>query len=202
VRVRHDELFVAQCPSARAPSSPNGPRSRGGSDHPIPVDGAAATFAHPHAESEDHDLGQRFAARPLPLPAVHVGQTQGFQFDGFRRGWVAQFDRAALLQTPAFANAKVFVGAGFHSTTVYALDAENGTLRWVGETPDGGPTAALVDDDKVLFNTESCTLFAFDVRSGRQLWSHYLGDPVAFQPAVANGWVYASTARGKVIGLE
>ncbi|MEI8259171.1 MAG: PQQ-binding-like beta-propeller repeat protein, partial [Deltaproteobacteria bacterium] len=159
---------------------------------PVLVEGAAARYENPRAESADHDLGERIAPRPLPIPRVAEGRTATFQFDGFHRGWVAQFDRTALLATPAFANGKVYVGAGFHSTTVYAFDAHTGALRWTGQTPDGGPTAAIVDDGKVLFNTESCTLFAFDVASGALRWSHYLGDPLMSQPAAARGLVYSA----------
>lgn len=156
------------------------------------VDGAAERYQNARAELSDHDLGERVAARPLPIPRVAVGRTGTFQFDGFHRGWVAQFSRDALLATPAFANGKVYVGGGFRSTTVYALDAYTGALHWSGQTADGGPTAAIVDAGKVLFNTESCTLFAFDVASGALRWSHYLGDPLMSQPAAARGLVYSA----------
>jgi outer membrane protein assembly factor BamB len=42
------------------------------------------------------------------------------------------------------------------------------------------------------FNTESCTLFTVDAKTGKQLWSWWLGDPLMSAPAVADGRVYTS----------
>jgi Ca-activated chloride channel family protein len=50
----------------------------------------------------------------------------------------------------------------------------------------------VFEDDRVLFNTESCTLFALDARTGRRLWFRKLGDPTLAQVTTADGLVYAS----------
>ncbi|HTM21331.1 MAG TPA: PQQ-binding-like beta-propeller repeat protein, partial [Kofleriaceae bacterium] len=50
----------------------------------------------------------------------------------------------------------------------------------------------VYQDGRVLFNTESCTLFALDARTGRRLWKRYLGDPTLAQVAAAGGLVYAA----------
>jgi Ca-activated chloride channel family protein len=155
------------------------------------VAGAAAEFTHPNAARPDDVLGVHVAARSLPIPAVPFGRARTFTFDGARRGWVLQLS-GELLSTPAYADGRVFVGAGFTSSSVYALDAFTGEQRWEGSTPDGGPTAAIVDGNEVMFNTESCTLFAFDKHSGRLLWSKWLGDPLMSQPAAAGGRVFSA----------
>jgi Ca-activated chloride channel family protein len=49
---------------------------------------------------------------------------------------------------------------------------------------------ALDCNGRVVFNTESCTVFVVDAQTGRQLWSRWLGDPLMSQPAVADGVVY------------
>jgi outer membrane protein assembly factor BamB len=38
--------------------------------------------------------------------------------------------------------------------------------------------------------------------SGKTLWTATVGDPVAFQPAVAKGRVYVSTSAGNLYCLE
>ncbi len=43
-----------------------------------------------------------------------------------------------------------------------------------------------------VFNTESCTLFAVDADTGKQLWSHWLGDPLTSTPTIAGGVVFTS----------
>lgn len=170
------------------PRAPEAPRA---------LPGAIAPVEHPHEALGPTDLGVRVAPRSLELPRVALGQSARFTFAGQRRGWVLQLAQNATLTTPAYARGKVYVGAGFTSTTVYALDAHTGGLSWVGQTPDGGPTAAIIEDDKVLFNTESCTLFAFDLASGRQRWSHYLGDPLMSQAAAAHGRVFSAYPDGR-----
>ena len=66
-------------------------------------------------------------------------------------------------------------------------------MLWASQAlEDNGPTAPVYDDERVIFNTESCTLFVIDARTGKKLWFKYLGDPTLSQPAVAEGLVYAS----------
>ena len=62
------------------------------------------------------------------------------------------------LATPAVVDGRVFLGGGFGSYDFYAFDADDGTLAWQYQTNDDGPTAAVVDDGFVVFNTESCEL--------------------------------------------
>jgi len=57
---------------------------------------------------------------------------------------------------------------------------------------DDGPTSAVCEDDISIFNTESCTIFALDARTGKHLWSYFLGDPLTSTPTIANGRVFTS----------
>jgi Ca-activated chloride channel family protein len=84
----------------------------------------------------------------------------------------------------------VYVGGGFGSNAFYAFDAATGRPRWAIQVSDDGPTAAVVSEGKVVFNTESCTLFVVDAATGKELWSRWLGDPLMSQPAVHAGVVY------------
>lgn len=112
-------------------------------------------------------------------------------------GWVAQLPEMRGLCTPAVDGGRLFVGAGFGSYAFYALDARSGQLLWHRRTSDDGPTAAVYCDDRVVFNTESCTVFALDAASGETVWERWLGDPLLAQPAAADGRVFmAYPARG------
>lgn len=177
-------------PSARPVLRAEASREPPGAATPVPH--AMAPVAHPNEGRADDALGARVTPRQLPLPRVGLGRSATFRFSGQRRGWVLQLAAGQQLITPAYADGRVYVGAGFSSTTVFALDARTGALRWQADTPDGGPSAAIVDKDTVLFNTESCTLFAFDARTGRQRWSKYLGDPLMSQPAAGGGRVFTA----------
>jgi outer membrane protein assembly factor BamB len=104
-------------------------------------------------------------------------------------GWRAQVTPARSIATPAVSGSRVVFGGGFGSFEVYAVDANTGKLEWELRTTDDGPTAATVLDGVAFLNTESCTLEAIDVDSGKLLWEKWLGDPLLAQPAAADGRV-------------
>jgi Ca-activated chloride channel family protein len=109
--------------------------------------------------------------------------------DGRITGWKTTIPGRRPLATPAVADGKVFLGGGFGSHEFYALDADTGTLAWQYHTKDDGPTAAVVADGLVAFNTESCELEVLTV-TGQPVWKKWLGDPLMSMPAIAGGRIY------------
>jgi outer membrane protein assembly factor BamB len=90
----------------------------------------------------------------------------------------------------------VYVGGGFRSKEFYCFDAQTGKLVWAVNLDDDGPSSAVCDDGTVVFNTESCTIFALDARTGKQRWSWWLGDPLTSTPTIAAGKVFTSYPAG------
>jgi Ca-activated chloride channel family protein len=109
--------------------------------------------------------------------------------DGLRNGWKVTIPGQRPLATPAVADGRLFLGGGFGSYDFYALDAATGHVLWQYQTEDDGPTAAVVYEDRVAFNTESCELEVLDT-AGRRLWKKWLGDPLMSMPAMADGRVF------------
>ncbi|MCI0746578.1 MAG: PQQ-binding-like beta-propeller repeat protein [Verrucomicrobia subdivision 3 bacterium] len=105
-------------------------------------------------------------------------------------GWRVRLDTSRAVPTPAAGGGRVYVGAGFGSYDFYSFDALTGRQAWHLSTTDDGPTAAVLADGFVLFNTESCTLEIVQARSGERVWHRWLGDPLLAQPAVMNGRVF------------
>jgi outer membrane protein assembly factor BamB len=108
---------------------------------------------------------------------------------GRLRGWKLAVPGHHPLATPAIVDGRVFVGGGFGSYEFYAFDADTGALDWQYQTSDDGPTAAVVAEDRVVFNTESCELEVLTTE-GRPVWKKWLGDPLLSMPAVGEGRVY------------
>ncbi len=104
-------------------------------------------------------------------------------------GWVATLPGQRDLTTPAVGEGRVFLGGGFGSYDFHALDAVTGVHVWSRRTRDDGPTAAVLAETCVVFNTESCTLTVLRTATGELVWERWLGDPLLSQPAVAHGVV-------------
>jgi Ca-activated chloride channel homolog len=122
---------------------------------------------------------------------------QTFTTTDGKRGWVVRVPGGRPLATPAYSNGKLFVGGGYGSNDFYAFDAKTGRLVWKVQTSDDGPTAAVVADGYVAFNTESCTLIVVDEKTGKLVWQEWLGDPLMSQPAISNGRVYMAHPGGQ-----
>ena len=118
--------------------------------------------------------------------------------DGHFKGWRIAIPGNRPLATPAIWEGKVFLGGGFGSHEFYAFDAVTGRRLWTYQTTDDGPTAAVVHNGIVAFNTESCELEILTT-GGRRLWKKWLGDPLMSMPAISNGRVYMAypDSRGK-----
>jgi outer membrane protein assembly factor BamB len=138
-------------------------------------------------------LNVNLPATTRDLVAASFGTPDG------RTGWVLRLPGGRPIATPAYADGMLFVGGGYGSHEVYAVDADTGKIIWQIQTGDDGPTAAVVADGMVAFNTESCTLVVVDERRGRVIWQEWLGDPLMSQPAIDKGVLFmahpANTGR-------
>jgi Ca-activated chloride channel family protein len=136
----------------------------------------------------------------LPTPKGDLEAAPFSTPDG-KSGWVLRLPGGRPIATPAYADGMLFLGGGYGSHEFYAVDSESGRIVWKIQTGDDGPTAAVVADGLVAFNTESCTLIVVDERTGRVIWQEWLGDPLMSQPAIAEGVLYmahpAATGRGE-----
>ena len=141
------------------------------------------------------------AAIPVDLPAMSADLSpQNFRTKDGRGGWVVRIPGGRPIATPAYADGLLFVGGGYGSHEFYAFDADSGKKVWEMKTADDGPTAAVVEDGYVAFNTESCTIIIAEARTGQLVWQEWLGDPLMSQPAIAGGRVYIAYPGGQPHG--
>jgi alcohol dehydrogenase (cytochrome c) len=112
----------------------------------------------------------------------------------FRLRANAQF--GAITANPIIRGITVYVQDS--TSSVYALDVRDGTLRWKHrvDAPNDGPNGITVSGSRVYGATDT-TAFALDATTGRVLWSRPLVNQfeqfVAFAPVVDRGRVYVST---------
>jgi Ca-activated chloride channel homolog len=116
---------------------------------------------------------------------------------GSRRfpGWRVRLLVPRAVATPCFSHGYVIFGGGFGSHEIYARRTSDGQPAWCLRTKDDGPTAVTALEGFGLVNTESCTLEAFDIRTGELRWEKWLGDPLLGQPGAADGRVFMAYPR-------
>jgi outer membrane protein assembly factor BamB len=107
-------------------------------------------------------------------------------------GFQIQFPTASPIPTPVVHQGKVIVSGGFNSREIYAYNAANGTGVWGKTLSDDGPSNPVCEAETCVFNSESCTTFAVDQKTGKVKWAWWLGDPQTSSPTIANGLVFAS----------
>jgi len=173
----------------------------GGGVRPSPATETPAAAIRPDKEIRI-DL-DKAAVVALPKVAKDLHPAAFTTSDG-RKGWVVRVPGSRPIATPAYADGMIFVGGGYGSHEFYAFGADTGKLVWQVKCADDGPTAAVVEDGCVAFNTESCTLIVCDARTGKILWQEWLGDPLMSQPTIYRGKVYIAypggRPRGPVVG--
>lgn len=124
------------------------------------------------------------------LVKLALPEPEKFTTPSGKQGWKLAIPGKRPLATPAVSAGKLYIGGGFGSFEFYVLDAMTGKPAWTFRTGDDGPTAAVVDDGCVAYNTESCILYVHDAETGRLLWEKWLGDPLMSQPAISGGRLY------------
>jgi outer membrane protein assembly factor BamB len=130
--------------------------------------------------------GQKQLQRKMP---AGLKPTPFTTKDGYS-GWTVSIPGQHTLATPAVYADKLYLGGGFGSYEFYALSSRTGLPAWTFKTKDDGPTAAVVAEGCVAYNTESCIVYVHDARSGKLLWHKWLGDPLMSQPAIQHDVLY------------
>jgi outer membrane protein assembly factor BamB len=187
-----------------APAAAPAPRPAAGADigPPPPLPKVAPRRPPPPSRPRPLDLGTDRPAAPVGVPSPPRGGAVGFTFGDQRRGWATLLPDGQQVPALAYGDGKVFASGGFETYNFYALDAVEGRIVWSADhLPDNGPTAPIYEDDRIIFNTESCTLIALAAKTGKLLWSKWLGDPTLSQVALADGLVFAAhpSARGPAL---
>ena len=135
---------------------------------------------------------------PVKLPStdkVKEGKAAAFRFgrENEHTGWVAQLPEHAQLVTVAYSGGKIFVGGGFGSNSMYALNATTGAKEWTRTSlVDPGPTSVVVEGNELAYNTYSCTMEVLETSTGKVLWTKWLGSETPNPAAFSGNVVIAS----------
>ena len=112
------------------------------------------------------------------------------------------------LSSPAVVDGVVYVGSG--DNNCYALDSQNGELKWKFETKGVVHSSPAVAGGTVFFGSWDTYFYALDAKTGQEKWKFKTGeDPVNFNqtglqssPAVVDGVVYFGCRDSNVYAVD
>jgi len=114
------------------------------------------------------------------------------------RDWECQLD-GVTEASPAFAYNTVYIPT---SNSVYAFDAENGTVKWSrpldGEYSVSSPAVA---DGKVYFGLDNGYVYALDAFTGDIVWSYKTEGAVQSSPAISDGLLFVGSNDGNLYAI-
>src|ERR1700730_13584249 len=139
-------------------------------------DGASPEKTAPSEFKQDQNDLSKAIEVALPNLGNFLEPAEFTTTDG-KSGWAVRIPGNRPIATPAYWDGVVFIGGGYGSHEFYAINAQTGAVVWQIKTSDDGPTAAVVEDGCVAFNTESCTLEVCDGTTARALCQDWLGAP-------------------------
>jgi Ca-activated chloride channel family protein len=112
-------------------------------------------------------------------------------------GWAFQGSTATV------ADGRAYYAMG---GSIRARDVASGHVVWQRAYAEAKDAQAVsppaVVGGQMFFGTVDGHLYAVDVDTGMTTWAYDVGEPVVYQPIVAQGWLYATTAKGRVLGLQ
>lgn len=110
-------------------------------------------------------------------------------------GYNLNFNTGSEISTPLANKKDMLLMTGYYKPEFYSVNAQSGQCNWGVKLAESGISPISCEDDVTLVNTQSCTLYAIDVKNGNMLWSKWLGPVINSTPTVSKGIVYTCYPR-------
>ncbi|MFN8396076.1 MAG: PQQ-binding-like beta-propeller repeat protein [Bacteroidia bacterium] len=109
-----------------------------------------------------------------------------------KNGYSLNLKTKSLAVTPTIYKDNLYVPGGFDQEAFSSVRLKDGKVNWTVKLDDNGPSNALVTEESVIFNTESCTVYALNRESGELQWAYYVGYLLLNQPSTDGKLIYVS----------
>lgn len=111
------------------------------------------------------------------------------------------FPKGEVTGNPVLARGMVFAGARDYN--LYAIDARGGYCNWMKQFPLGWGLPVTVNDSVIYVGTsDDRALFAFDIRTGNEVWKAAADFNIFGGCAIGKNIGYFCTLAGKVHGID
>jgi outer membrane protein assembly factor BamB len=111
------------------------------------------------------------------------------------------FPKGEVMGNPVVASDMVFAGARDYN--FYAVDVRGGFANWIKQMKMGWALPATVNDTVIYVgSSDDRTLFAFNIRTGKEEWKSDVGFNVMGGCSIGDSMGYFGTLSGKVIAIN
>jgi outer membrane protein assembly factor BamB len=110
------------------------------------------------------------------------------------------------ISSVAASQESIFIVSGYRQQYLYCLNPGTGALKWKAAlgsaTRLGFSSSPCVTQDMVYVVSAKGRVSAFEMTTGRELWSHDAAADVLASPAVADGKLYVGTLDGRMLAFK
>jgi outer membrane protein assembly factor BamB len=150
------------------------------------------------------DLGFETDSSPVIVNDVlYIGNTFGISALDSKTGkelW-RYHTNGFVKSVPAVSNGVLYFGAD--DRKFYAIDAKDGTLKWMNDKANDGYTAsAAVVGNMVYAIPKDGSFYAFDASNGDVIWSTMVGKIAESSPAMGEGIIAFGSDGGDITALD
>lgn len=150
------------------------------------------------------DLGFETDSSPVIVNDVlYIGSTFGiFALDAKTGRELWRYHTNGFVKSvPAISNGVLYIGAD--DRKFYAIDAKEGTLKWMNDRSlDGFTASAAVIGNLVYAIPKDGSFYAFDTNNGEIIWTTLVGKVAESSPAIGEGIITFGTDGGAIVALD
>ena len=150
------------------------------------------------------DLGFETDSSPVIVNDVlYIGTTFGiFSLDAKTGKEIWRYHTNGFVKSvPAVSNGILYFGAD--DRKLYAIDAKDGTFKWMNDKAmDGYTASAAVVGNRIYAIPKDGSFYAFDTSNGEVIWSTLVGKIAESSPAIGEGIIAFGTDQGDIIALD
>jgi outer membrane protein assembly factor BamB len=150
------------------------------------------------------DLGFETDSSPVIVNDVlYIGATYGiFALDVKTGKEIWRYQTNGFVKSvPAVSNGAIYFGS--EDRKFYAIDAKDGTLKWMNDKSlDGYIASAAVVGNSVYAIPKDGSFYAFDISNGEVIWSTLVGKIAESSPAIGEGIIAFGTNGGAIVALD
>ncbi|MDG1333308.1 MAG: PQQ-binding-like beta-propeller repeat protein [Crocinitomicaceae bacterium] len=136
-----------------------------------------------------------FVINHQTTPIRKLGKPEGY-INKTNTGYELDFASSGPVGTPTVVGNRLYTQQGYYSPNYYCLSAATGQYVWGVELGEAGISPVVHQSGVLLLNTESCTLYAIDAKTGELLWSKWLAGYLYTTPSADGYNVYVVYENG------